>query len=520
MSAERLAEATSPEVEAQRGGVGRRRCSCRSARPSSTGRTCRSAPTRRSPSPSPRERRPRSRARSSPRPCPTGRAGSTRASPGPSRSARQATELVLVELGRSATETFDRVLFVNAHGGNAAPLAAAVRLLREESRDVRAWSPRFGGDAHAGRTETSLMLALEAGCRATELAEPGQHGAARRADRRPARRRRPRRLAERRARRPDRRLGGGGTGAARRRDRGPARDARRLAGDRAGRRRSRAMSGVAIVTGAGRGIGAATVAALAAEGRRVVAVDRGADDPRLPYAMASAADLDAVVAAANEAAGEERVRAELADATDAAAMAARGRARRGVGRGRGHGRQRRRDRRRRARLGAARRTRRTRSSTSACAASWSPPGSAIPALLRRPEPRAGRFVATASAASLRGLPGLAAYCAAKAGVSGFVRALADRPPRHRHHRRRRRPRLDRHPDPRRERPPLRPRGRPRLRRPAADRAPDRPRRDRRHDRLPLRPGRRRRSPARPSRSTAASRSKAWRPPYLRAPPHA
>ena len=48
----------------------------------------------------------------------------------------------------------------------------------------------------------------------------------------------------------------------------------------------------------------------------------------------------------------------------------------------------------------------------------------IPAMLRRPEPRAGRFVATASAASLRGLPGLAAYCAAKAGVSGFVRALA------------------------------------------------------------------------------------------------
>jgi creatinine amidohydrolase len=71
------------------------------------------------------------------------------------------TELVLVELGRSATETFDRLLFVNAHGGNAAPLAAAVERLREEGRDARAWSPRFGGDAHAGRTETSLMLALD-----------------------------------------------------------------------------------------------------------------------------------------------------------------------------------------------------------------------------------------------------------------------------------------------------------------------------------------------------------------------
>jgi mycofactocin precursor peptide peptidase len=71
-----------------------------------------------------------------------------------------ATELVLVELGRSATEPFDRLLFVSAHGGNAAPLAAAVELLRAEGRDVRAWSPRLGGDAHAGRTETSLLLAL------------------------------------------------------------------------------------------------------------------------------------------------------------------------------------------------------------------------------------------------------------------------------------------------------------------------------------------------------------------------
>ncbi|HEX4307803.1 MAG TPA: mycofactocin biosynthesis peptidyl-dipeptidase MftE [Solirubrobacterales bacterium] len=73
-----------------------------------------------------------------------------------------ATELVLVELGRSATETFPRLLFVNAHGGNAVPLRAAVARLRDEGRDVRAWSPSFGGDPHAGRTETSLMLALEA----------------------------------------------------------------------------------------------------------------------------------------------------------------------------------------------------------------------------------------------------------------------------------------------------------------------------------------------------------------------
>ena len=49
---------------------------------------------------------------------------------------------------------------------------------------------------------------------------------------------------------------------------------------------------------------------------------------------------------------------------------------------------------------------------------------AIPALLRRPEPRSGRFLAVASAAATRGLPMLAAYCAAKAGVAGLIRALA------------------------------------------------------------------------------------------------
>ena len=48
----------------------------------------------------------------------------------------------------------------------------------------------------------------------------------------------------------------------------------------------------------------------------------------------------------------------------------------------------------------------------------------IPALLRRPEPRDGRFIAVASAAAVKGLPMLAAYCASKAGVTGFIRALA------------------------------------------------------------------------------------------------
>lgn len=73
---------------------------------------------------------------------------------------QRAVELLLVELGRSASMTFERTMVVSAHGGNAEPVARAVTRLRAEGRDVRAWSPSFGGDAHAGRTETALLLHL------------------------------------------------------------------------------------------------------------------------------------------------------------------------------------------------------------------------------------------------------------------------------------------------------------------------------------------------------------------------
>jgi SDR family mycofactocin-dependent oxidoreductase len=56
------------------------------------------------------------------------------------------------------------------------------------------------------------------------------------------------------------------------------------------------MNRVAVVTGAARGIGAATVDALVADGYRVVAVDRCRDIPEVPYALATPGDLDAVVA--------------------------------------------------------------------------------------------------------------------------------------------------------------------------------------------------------------------------------
>ena len=49
---------------------------------------------------------------------------------------------------------------------------------------------------------------------------------------------------------------------------------------------------------------------------------------------------------------------------------------------------------------------------------------AVPHLLAAPEPRRGRFVAVASAAAHHGLPQMGAYSAAKHGVAGLVKALA------------------------------------------------------------------------------------------------
>ncbi len=71
-----------------------------------------------------------------------------------------ALELLVLELGRSAGDTFAHVLFVSAHGGNAEPLTRAVALLQSESRDVRLHLPRWAGDPHAGRPETSMLLTL------------------------------------------------------------------------------------------------------------------------------------------------------------------------------------------------------------------------------------------------------------------------------------------------------------------------------------------------------------------------
>jgi creatinine amidohydrolase len=93
---------------------------------------------------------------------PYGASGEHQAFAGTISIGQNALEMLLVELGRSASATFPRLLFLSCHGGNARPLARAVRRLRVEGRDARAWSPAtgWGADAHAGRVETSVMLAL------------------------------------------------------------------------------------------------------------------------------------------------------------------------------------------------------------------------------------------------------------------------------------------------------------------------------------------------------------------------
>jgi SDR family mycofactocin-dependent oxidoreductase len=181
---------------------------------------------------------------------------------------------------------------------------------------------------------------------------------------------------------------------------------------------------VAIVTGAGRGIGAATVAALAADGWSVVAVDRCADDRRLPYAMATERELDAAVAVAAERGRDDDVaRAVVADATEPDALAAVVEGAEAWGDLDAFV----------ANAGAI----------AGGVPAWELPAEqqrallevnleavmlaarlVVPTLLGRPRPRSGRFVAVTSSGAARGMPGLAAYSAAKAGVVGFVRALA------------------------------------------------------------------------------------------------
>jgi creatinine amidohydrolase len=106
-------------------------------------------------------------------PVPYGSSGEHAGFAGTLSIGQAATESLLVELGRSACETFARVLFVSAHGGNREPVGRAVARLRDESRDVRAHMPRWAGEPHAGRTETAMILSLAPARVRMDRAEPG-----------------------------------------------------------------------------------------------------------------------------------------------------------------------------------------------------------------------------------------------------------------------------------------------------------------------------------------------------------
>jgi mycofactocin precursor peptide peptidase len=97
-----------------------------------------------------------------------------------------ALSALLVELGRHASLHWPAMLLVNGHGGNVAAISDALAQLRAEGRDAQVWHAglrpamlaaadvRLVPDAHAGRVETSLMLAVAPGDVRLDAATAGE----------------------------------------------------------------------------------------------------------------------------------------------------------------------------------------------------------------------------------------------------------------------------------------------------------------------------------------------------------
>jgi len=104
-----------------------------------------------------------------------GASGEHSAFPGTVSIGTAALTEVLVELGRDVSRHWEVLLFVNAHGGNHDAVSAAIERLKAEGRRCGAYTVASRkGDAHAGRTETSMLMHLDPSAVRAELAEAGE----------------------------------------------------------------------------------------------------------------------------------------------------------------------------------------------------------------------------------------------------------------------------------------------------------------------------------------------------------
>lgn len=105
---------------------------------------------------------------------PYGAAGEHQSFPGTLSIGTEATATVVVELARSAAHVADRVVFLSGHAGNVDALRTSLEQLRYEGHSVDVVLPMLAGsDAHAGRTETSLMLHIAPDLVDLDRAVPG-----------------------------------------------------------------------------------------------------------------------------------------------------------------------------------------------------------------------------------------------------------------------------------------------------------------------------------------------------------